>query len=213
MRIALKATLVAALAALATAGAAQAAVTVTASSADLPLPAGQTLVWDFDGLQALGFGLSLSGGAAVYDGSDGLISGIAAPPPGTTTNYLAVLGGGKAILTTPDITTLSLYMGSPDDYNQIRFNYVGGGYDILNGVQLANGAVGGDQSVGRRMNYYFNGARVSSVEFTSSQNSFEFDNIAAGVPEPATWAMMIIGFGLAGSAVRSNRRKMAAAYA
>ncbi len=29
------------------------------------------------------------------------------------------------------------------------------------------------------------------------------------VPEPATWAMMIVGFGAAGSMLRSNRRKMA----
>ena len=28
---------------------------------------------------------------------------------------------------------------------------------------------------------------------------------AGGVPEPATWAMMIIGFGLAGSMVRRRR--------
>jgi hypothetical protein len=28
----------------------------------------------------------------------------------------------------------------------------------------------------------------------------------AGVPEPATWAMMIIGFGLTGAAMRFRRR-------
>jgi hypothetical protein len=32
-------------------------------------------------------------------------------------------------------------------------------------------------------------------------------SFAAGVPEPATWAMMIIGFGAAGAMVR-NRRKL-----
>jgi len=213
MTTALKATLVAALAALASATAAQAAVTVSATNTDLPLPADQMLVWDFDGLQAPGYSLSLSGGAGIYDGSDGLISGVSAPPPGTTTNYLSVLGGGKAVLTTPNIRWLSLYMGSPDNYNQIRFNYVGGGHDTLSGVQLAQGAFGGNQSVGRRMTYHFNGAQLSSVEFTSSSNSFEFDNIAAGVPEPATWAMMIMGFGMAGSAVRSSRRKTVAAVA
>ena len=36
-------------------------------------------------------------------------------------------------------------------------------------------------------------------------------NISAGVPEPATWAMMIMGFGLAGSAIR--RRRLQAALA
>jgi hypothetical protein len=29
------------------------------------------------------------------------------------------------------------------------------------------------------------------------------------VPEPATWAMMILGFGAAGSAIRSRRRALA----
>lgn len=37
-----------------------------------------------------------------------------------------------------------------------------------------------------------------------------FDNLTHGaVPEPATWALLISGFGLAGSAIRGNRRKMA----
>jgi len=35
--------------------------------------------------------------------------------------------------------------------------------------------------------------------------------IGGGVPEPATWAMMIIGFGAVGSLARRNRRKLALA--
>jgi hypothetical protein len=31
--------------------------------------------------------------------------------------------------------------------------------------------------------------------------------IAAAVPEPATWAMMLVGFGLVGGAIRSSRRR------
>ncbi len=214
MKTALKMTAIAALAALATASAAQAAVTVSHTAADTPLPAGQYMVWDFDGLQGAGYGVSFTGPAGIYDGSDGLISGIAAPPPGTTSNYAAVLGGGKIVLTTPQISRLSLYMGSPDSYNNIRFNFLGGGHEDLTGTQLAAGAFNGDQSVGRRMTYDFGGQRVTSVEFTSGSNSFEFDNIAtSAVPEPATWAMMIMGFGLAGSAMRQSRRKSAMTFA
>ena len=33
--------------------------------------------------------------------------------------------------------------------------------------------------------------------------------ISSAVPEPATWAMMIIGFGAAGSMVRTARRQNA----
>ncbi|MDP3855074.1 MAG: PEPxxWA-CTERM sorting domain-containing protein [Phenylobacterium sp.] len=38
-------------------------------------------------------------------------------------------------------------------------------------------------------------------------------DLGSAVPEPATWAMMIVGFGLAGSAVRSRRRQDALAFA
>jgi hypothetical protein len=35
--------------------------------------------------------------------------------------------------------------------------------------------------------------------------------ITSGVPEPATWAMMIVGFGLVGSAVRRRNRQVSPA--
>ena len=34
-------------------------------------------------------------------------------------------------------------------------------------------------------------------------------NVPSAVPEPATWAMMIMGFGLAGTAIRKRRRSLA----
>jgi hypothetical protein len=54
---------------------------------------------------------------------------------------------------------------------------------------------------------------VTQVVFSSSGNSFELDNIAvaSAVPEPATWAMMIVGFGVAGGALR--RRRLAPLFA
>ena len=38
-------------------------------------------------------------------------------------------------------------------------------------------------------------------------------DVPSAVPEPATWAMMIMGFGLAGAALRSHGRKVALAVA
>ena len=35
----------------------------------------------------------------------------------------------------------------------------------------------------------------------------------AAVPEPATWGMMLLGFGLAGASMRSRRRRTAVTYA
>jgi hypothetical protein len=63
----------------------------------------------------------------------------------------------------------------------------------------------------------FDGTAMS-VDFGGTENQVGFDNITlgsatagmGGVPEPATWAMMLIGFGGLGAAMRSNRRKQAA---
>jgi hypothetical protein len=39
---------------------------------------------------------------------------------------------------------------------------------------------------------------------------FRVEGLSSGIPEPATWATMIIGFGAAGVMIRSSRRKYAA---
>jgi opacity protein-like surface antigen len=201
-----------AVAALALAGSAQAAVIVSASPTDMPLPSDHVLVWDFDGLEAVGYNLTLAGAAGVFDGSLGLVPNIAAPPPGTTSNYLAIQQGGSATLDTPKaLKQLSIYMGSPDSFNSIRFIGLNGFDVTLTGADLAAGAFGGNQSVGRRMTYDFGADRVTQVIFSSSGNSFEFDNISvSAVPEPATWGLMIAGFGLLGGALRQRRNATAA---
>lgn len=60
----------------------------------------------------------------------------------------------------------------------------------------------------------FGSRQVQSVTFsTTDPQGFNFDNFTFGtaVPEPATWALMISGFGLAGMALR--RRQARIAYA
>ncbi|WP_332769656.1 PEPxxWA-CTERM sorting domain-containing protein [Phenylobacterium sp.] len=192
------------------------ALTVIASPVDTPPPADQFVIYDFDGYVAPGYTLTLSGAAGTFDGSLGLFPGVAAPPPGTTTNYLAIRAGGAATLDTPLISAVSVYIGSPDAYNAIRFIGLNGFDETLTGAALAGGAFNGDQTIGRRMTYNFGSDRVTKVIFYSTGNSFELDNIAVAtaVPEPATWAMMIVGFGLMGAAVRRRRQTAwPAAYA
>jgi hypothetical protein len=46
---------------------------------------------------------------------------------------------------------------------------------------------------------------------TEIVDNISFSDVVSGVPEPATWAMMIMGFGAVGSLVRSRRRKAALA--
>jgi hypothetical protein len=216
MRI--RSTLLLAAAALAMATAAAAAPVVSLSNVGDPntLPIGQQLVADFndaanpEGVLLFGFDLDLLGATVgVKEGA----SGYSGTLPNDPTHYLTVPGGATAILSSiRALTSFSLYMGSPDTYNSIRF--IGdNGYDFtLTGAQISDGYVGQSWGWGTRINFDFGGANVKQVVLKSARNSFEADNFAAGVvPEPATWALMISGFGGAGAMLR--RRRTASALA
>jgi hypothetical protein len=60
--------------------------------------------------------------------------------------------------------------------------------------------------------FNFDAANLTSVRI-SSTSPFQIDNIrltaVAAVPEPGTWAMMLIGFGAIGASVRRARRATA----
>lgn len=135
-----------------------------------------------------------------------------------------VENGGKATLTSlKGLRKFSFYMGSPDSVGQggigfnntLKFKFYTANGDIslagVNiwggpGVQVGNGA----QTFGTTVNYDFGNDIVNKIEFSSGGNSFEFDKLAGiAVPEPATWAMMIIGFGAAGAMLRRRRTALA----
>ena len=134
------------------------------------------------------------------------VAGYSGTLPNDPTHYLTVPGGANAVLTSlKAFTAFSLYMGSPDTYNSIRF--IGAGFDqTLAGGQLSGGDTSQAWSWGARVNFDFGGAQVNQIILSSTSNSFEVDNFAvAAVPEPATWAMMIMGFGAMGAVIRRRR--------
>ena len=163
----------------------------------------------------------------LYTGS---VSNVAAAPAGDTTKYEAIGNGGEAIfnfggyLTSHTVNTVSIYLGSIDAYNTI---YVLNKQDVaigeITGADLP--AASGDQgaSITNRRLYITNlGPDFGGLAFASSGVAFEFDTIGAtaatwspntpntvptlpppsSVPEPATWALMLAGFGLMGVALR-----------
>ena len=160
-----------------------------------------------------------NGLAFTRDGGLGLDSGVSAPPPADNlvpgAYYETVLGNGGSATLTADtgIYNFQFYMGSPDEYNDMLFTFADGSTLPLMGDAIWGGHPpgDGDQSEGFTVSYHFNDA-VTGVTFTSgTQNAFEFDKLAGGVPEPASWALMILGFGGAGAALRGQRRRQAVA--
>lgn len=186
---------------------------LTSQVASTPLPAGMFMIDTFDSPIAAGF--TLTGGGYIRSGALGVLTGMTAPPPGDVTNYLTVAGGKAATLVSvKPLKKISLFMGSPDSYNSIRF--IGLNYDVtLNGSQLWQplSASTGDRSWGRRLTYDFGAFGVTKVIFASRYNSLEFDDLAGAfqaVPEPTSWALMLVGFFGLGAILRYRRAVPAA---
>ncbi len=185
------------------------ALTITLFNTDQPLPVGQVMIQDFDNPIAAGFTFTQDVNAFVRSGALGLWSGVSAPPPGDLTNYETVTSGGRATLNSSNgLKVFSFFTGSPDTYNTVRFTGLNGYSQTLSGAAIFGGAVNtnGNQTVGKRVSYDFGPETVTKVEFLSTGNSFGFDSLAGtAVPEPATWAMMIMGFGAMGAVLRRRR--------
>lgn len=202
----LKTAAIAAAASFAVAGSANAAITTGfTGGADAPL-VGDVLLYDFtDGnLGVLDAGAT---NTIIQSGSDA--EGAANPFSLPGGNYLSVLGGGSATITFDTLMrSISFNWGSLDQYNTLTIHWSGG-----DEVIIPNPADGNQFSPGTNGLFYAKvgaGESISGLTFASSQNSFEIDDISgSAVPEPATWAMMIAGFGLAGAAIRRRRSTLA----
>ena len=184
------------------------AMTIASSSngPDAGPPAGQHVIDDFN---------SAAGLTGTYSLVSGSVSGQYAAPFQDTTQYLAVRAGQTASLAiSPAIKSLSFYWGSIDAYNTVKFFSGTTQVGSLTGSQIPSAPADGSQgnpANNRRVNFSLDGAKVSSVQFSSSQNAFELDTVAGAVPEPATWAMLLVGFGLVGVSVRRRSPTVVAA--
>lgn len=144
--------------------------------------------------------------------------GVRAQPYGSTGNYWTVgpSDGTPGVLNLSsfgDIGSISFIWGSVDTYNTLEVlnaaNAVIGTFTGANVSALANGNQT-DPFTNPLVTLTFSGAditAVNSLRLSSTQNAFETDNftIRAPVPEPSTWAMMLVGFGAIGFGMRRRR--------
>lgn len=202
---------------LATGSAASAATVLFVGGAG-GLGAGQTNYADFD--TTFGNQSGVSAGSGVFAAS---VAGVAANP--ATGNgvdpdsFFAVLGGGTATFSFAQaVGIFGFDLGSSDEYNTLTLNFVNGPSQSFTGEQLnlAFDANGNQIDAGNngRVTFSSFGDRITSVTFSSRQNSFEFDNLGIGaIPEPSVWAMLILGFGVIGGSLRRRTAKGWAARA
>lgn len=172
--------------------------------------AGYTVIDDFDDASGI------SGGAN-YEIKTPPADGNGAPPANSVpagTPYLSVKGGGFAVIDFAyAVQRFQFDWGSIDTYNTLTIFTQGGGSLVVvpggNFPNLANGNQAAPGTNGLFSVFGSAGERFTGIRLDSSQNSFEIDNLAVAVPEPATWAMMILGFGGMGSLIRRRRHPAA----
>lgn len=118
--------------------------------------------------------------------------------------------GTPALLTfTTPINYLSFLWGSPDLYNKLTITSNQGTYNFTVGPTSLNFSVtDGNQTFSQYVQFQAGaGEFITSALFLSDpSDAFEAANFSvAAVPEPSTWAMMILGF--AGVGFMAYRRK------
>ncbi len=188
--------------------AASAATTVSFAGGSGATAAGTTVFENFGGYAD---GSALPGGtnAYVYASSNG---GGARPAYGSFANFASVLGGGSWTSNFAATSVFSFVLGSLDTYNSLTLHFQNGTSTTYNGGQIINDLLfpSGSQISGETngvVTYRIGvgDSRIVGATFQSSQNSFEFANLARGVPEPATWGLMILGLGAVAGAMRRRR--------
>lgn len=200
------------------AGSASAAdfVSVPGSPAQFAAPPGDATITFNGGSLAPGFTLTGALGT-IMSGSTGTS---AEPAFSDGSDYLSVAAGGAVALSNAlgAYNSVSIFLGSIDAFNGIDLlDSLGNVIASYEGWALTTPA-DGDQVIpntNRRITFFRSegDAMISGIKFRSGFDALEVDNVVFAVPEASTWAMMLLGFGLAGMAIRSRRRRTQVVFA
>ena len=160
-----------------------------------------------------------NGGSSLAE--SGVVPGRGINPDPSNDKYLAVNGNYTVGFGAAGVQFFSFVFGTLDTYNSLTLNFQDGTTLQLLGSAIvgvaatpAPGTSTYSPQLTGRVSYDTQGrAPITSAIFGSSMAAFEVDDLAAAAPEPATWAMMILGFGLAGYQLRLRRRKTQPAFA
>lgn len=141
----------------------------------------------------------------------------------TTTGLMSITGGGEATISgEPKIEDLTVVFQK--GWDKVTFNFEGEKTDtftlLVNGSALFSATPNlGDAAcnicvLGNNGKFTISGTGITSLAFTfnpgiTAAKQFRVEGVStAPIPEPATWAMMIGGLGLAGAALRRRATKV-----
>jgi hypothetical protein len=135
-----------------------------------------------------------------------------------------VVHGDATLKLSSAVTYFGLWAAALDSNNTIELlngTTSLGSFNLVNTIGGLSSAYYGNpnnqQDGGEKFAFvnFLSSTPFDTIEFHQTGGGFEFDNLTVGspaaVPEPASWAMMIVGFGTVGAAMR--RRKVSLTFA
>jgi hypothetical protein len=145
-------------------------------------------------------------GGAGGAGSFGTVNGDATISLSQAVNYFGIWGSALDGQNTVELYNNATLLGS---YALQALLQASPGYSS---TYLGNPFNGGDTSENFAFFNFTSDTAFNKVRLVqNSGGGFEFDNLTIGpvsaAPEPGTWAMLLIGFGAVGAAMRSGRRR------
>jgi hypothetical protein len=132
----------------------------------------------------------------------------------SSTDMLTNTGSGEAILQPVSGYIVDLDVLFEKAWDNITFAFTGdsGTFSLLvNGTSLFTGPGCDICTIGNGENKFtISGTGITSLAYTfdpgiDTAKQFRVEGVSAAVPEPATWAMMLLGFGAVGFAMRRRR--------
>ena len=179
--------------------------------------ASETTFFTFDTAPTAGFSIAADSNYGIAQGDS---HNHYAAPLGDATKYFYTspeIPDGTAQLDFIDLSSVSFYWGSVDDYNTV--DVLGAGGVVLTSINGTDFSVahGAQTDANTNQRIYIKagaGEVISGLRFHATGIAYEIDDVAGKLasggsesptPEPATWALMIVGFSLVGVGARRRR--------
>jgi len=183
-----------------------------AASYDAATP-GSTIV-DFE--SALPASVTITGGNITNVSGCGALCGFNTTALGA--NFLSLVGGSTTFSFTNAVNSFGFYVTGLQTnlVGQQTVTFSNGQQQTINFPTAVQGADGGG---GAFIGFTDFGKSIASVTIDVSNDIVAIDDVRFGfaqggaVPEPATWAMLVLGFGTIGGAMRSRRKLPAVRFA